>query len=349
MMDKIYTSSAPSNIALIKYMGKSSTELNQATNSSISYTLSHLKSEVSLKLTETLQWDWSSDSQGAYPLELSDSGKMKFIMHWERCMKRLAPGFQALKKGIQITSINNFPSDCGLASSASSFAALTLVSYQMFKDLKLLEREWSLEDLAQLSREGSGSSCRSFFNSWVYWSGQEVRSIINPSNENPWSDLLHMVVIVDEKKKKVSSSEAHKKVMTSALFEGRVHRAEQRAQQLEFILNSSHSIKLNQIPLNLWTTLFELSWAEFWDMHSLFETSKPPFYYMSPKSLLALRFFQNDWNVLCDGPVITMDAGPNIHLLYRSDQMELRKKHRAHLTELDFSTITESHNDKNLS
>jgi diphosphomevalonate decarboxylase len=310
---------APSNIALIKYMGKTDATRNAATNSSISYTLPHLLTSVVIEAVDEVCAEWRSLEP---QFSLSDHGRKKFLAHWDRCHQRLAPNF---KNGVVIASGNNFPSDCGMASSASSFAALTEAAYKLFEQLGCLERTWSREELARLSREGSGSSCRSFFGPWVYWNQEQVKPL-----ETAWGHLLHSVVVVDGDKKKVSSSDAHKRVTTSSLFEGRIARAEKRSESLQHLLRQPGS----------WFAMFELAWSEFWDMHVLFETSTPAFYYMTPKSLLALRFLQNDWEQRGDGPLITMDAGPNVHLLYRADQSDLQLEHQRHLQNLDLGVLT---------
>ncbi len=320
--------------------------------------------------------------QSLSTFKLSDKGEKKFLIHFDRCHQAMAPQYN---KGVLIESGNNFPSDCGLASSASSFAALTLALYEFFKKENALTKEWNTGELALLSRQGSGSSCRSFFSPWVYWSADEVYEM-----DHRLPQLLHSVVIVDQQVKKVSSSEAHLRVASSELFQNRIERAHARAEILKSLLkqnsNSQNIFYSNKVSnlsdfstpsknnktivsdLNtnrqtnqrrgesdergdiilgsytndsteqrmitefsdmiidkgIWSQLYELVWNEFWDMHSLFETSKPSFYYMTPKSLLALRILQDDWEKQGDGPLITMDAGPNIHLLYRPDQKDLQ-------------------------
>jgi diphosphomevalonate decarboxylase len=159
----------------------------------------------------------------------------------------------------------------------------------------------------------------------VYWSEQTVRPL-----DNLWGNLLHSVVVVDGAAKKVSSSEAHRRVASSSLFDGRIERAEKRSEQLQQLLKRSDS----------WVAMYELAWSEFWDMHVLFETSVPAFYYMTPKSLLALRFLQEDWERRGDGPLITMDAGPNVHLLYRSDQAELQHQQTLALRQRDLAVLS---------
>jgi diphosphomevalonate decarboxylase len=125
-----------------------------------------------------------------------------------------------------------------------------------------------------------------------------------------FGDLIHQVVVVDESLKQVSSSKAHERVTTSLLFKGRPERAEERLSSLKSALAAKD-----------WRQAFEITWAEFWDMHALFETSRPSFGYMTAGSLEALRIVRSlSWDAHGDGPLVTMDAGPNVHLLYRNDE-----------------------------
>ena len=47
---------------------------------------------------------------------------------------------------------------------------------------------------------------------------------------------------------------------------------------------------------------------------------------MTEKSEAALTSLSDLWQREGDGPLVTMDAGPNIHLLYRKDQAEMAQK-----------------------
>jgi diphosphomevalonate decarboxylase len=51
-------------------------------------------------------------------------------------------------------------------------------------------------------------------------------------------------------------------------------------------------------------------------MHALFETSDPHFGYISTATLQKLREIENLWKENNDGPIVTIDAGSNIHLLW---------------------------------
>jgi diphosphomevalonate decarboxylase len=292
--------SAPSNIALIKYMGKSDATRNKPTNSSFSFCLEKLRTYVRLEQRPSL----SSDSWAPYlrsdlrPIELSEKGKTKFINHFAELKREFK-----IEGYFAIESANNFPSDCGLASSASSFAALTLAAHQWMLEHSE-KKSYRPKELAKLSQKGSGSSCRSFFSPWSIWHADGAEAI-----QIPYDQLKHQVLLCDENSKAVSSSEAHRLVLTSDMFPGRIERAEKRMQELVAALRQEN-----------WAQSFQICWNEFWDMHTLFHTSVPAFMYMTGATLQALDVLHNYWKKNADGPLVTMDAGSNIHLLYHENQ-----------------------------
>ncbi|MGE3919880.1 MAG: diphosphomevalonate/mevalonate 3,5-bisphosphate decarboxylase family protein [Gammaproteobacteria bacterium] len=294
-----WLASAPSNIALIKYMGKLNHEKNFPTNSSLSYTLNHLTSHVKLESNTKNHDIWLPfENQKSI---LSDKAQNRFIQHLIRLKQYFNyEGFFIIR------SDNNFPGNCGIASSASSFAALTQCAVKALSELT----QQSLPDIniiAQWSREGSGSSCRSFFSPWCLWSEDKIMPLALP-----YESLIHQVIIVSHDKKAVSSSEAHKQVTQSPLFTGRAERAENRLSALiEALKNQS------------WPDIYELCWTEFWDMHALFETSNPAFGYLTHDTLNVIQSIRKHWEKVGDGPIVTIDAGPNVHLLYRPEQLDL--------------------------
>lgn len=56
------------------------------------------------------------------------------------------------------------------------------------------------------------------------------------------------------------------------------------------------------------------AWAEMWEMHSLFHTSAPPFSYWLPGSVSVLNTLR-PWIEAGENLMVTMDAGPNVHVL----------------------------------
>lgn len=308
-----WTATAPSNIALIKYMGKADFGQNIPLNASLSYTLPHLSSKVVIDVAEA-EDAWAPLDTN---LVLPEPAQARFLKHLRFIKQQLNCDTPLL-----VRSTNNFPQGTGLASSASSFAALTRAACMAVSDLT----NTALPDIsiqANLSRLGSGSSCRSFFEPWALWQESNVSHI-----ELPYQDLIHQAVLIDTTPKEVSSSEAHKKVSTLADFSHRIQRAEGNLKALLTALRNEN-----------WFDAYGVSYQEFEDMHNLFAQAKPPFSYINSKSKEALSLLTGVWKAYDDGPIITMDAGPNIHLLYRSSQIEQADMIKNELMERGFNVI----------
>lgn len=292
----MWKASAPSNIALIKYMGKETTGINQATNPSLSMTISAFETRVEIEAIAGSEDRWRP-LPGSAPLRAESTGK--FVKFFQRLKAE-----NNIQGAFELRSGNNFPSDAGLASSASSFAALTKASFLCFGQNK------TALELARISREGSGSSCRSFFAPWCAWEGNEIYQV--PAKLGP---LVDLVAVMDSGYKKVSSSEAHKRVKTSPLFLGRVERATKRMGKAKQALSTGD-----------FKALAEISWEDLWDMHSLFHTSEPPFFYFAPETIALLRWAEDMWEKNGAGPITTIDAGPNVHFLVPVEEAPRYKK-----------------------
>ena len=299
----IWEASAPSNLALIKYVGKKD-KSNLPLNPSLSYTLDNLITKVRITPIEGSadKWEALKDKE-CFPIQLSTSAIERFLKF-----------FQFLKQSFQVSgsylvrSANNFHASIGAASSASSFCALTLATHKMAlscsKDSSAVE-SFTPSCLSILSRHGSGSSCRSFFRPWALWEEEGARPLTLP-----FENLIHQLVLVDKKSKLVSSSDAHEKILESPVFEGRVERAKDRLSALLSALNEQN-----------WKTCFEITWDEFQDLHQLYETSG--IMYRNKKSHEVLNTIKAFWEREKDGPLVTMDAGSSVHLLYRPDQKKM--------------------------
>ena len=295
---------APANIALIKYMGKTNKETNIPANPSLSYTLNHLQTYVSLESYPGTQDCWEPlEMPGADIIELSKEAQQRFLNHLGFIKSQFA-----YDGGFIVRSLNNFPMSTGLASSASSFAALTKCAVLALCELTQKPAP-SIEVLAGWSRHGSGSSCRSFFSPWCLWENNTVETL-----DLPYQNLFHEVILVSHHAKTIPSSLAHELVKTSPLYAERATRA-------------THNLKmlLDALQAKDWAEAYVVCWREFQDMHALFSSCTQPFSYMTKESHTLLQQLQTNWQQTGDGPIITMDAGPNIHLLYREDQTELAR------------------------
>lgn len=295
-------SQAPSNIALIKYMGKSEEAHNIPDNPSLSYTLKNLLTSVMMEVQPGTNDYWEPlIIPGTLAFDLSQKEQQRYLNHLQR-MKT----FFEYEGGFIVRSANNFPHSSGLASSASSFAALTKCAVEALTELTGKPRP-SIETQAQLSRRGSGSSCRSFFEPWALWEGESVKAV-----DLPYTDLMHQVVIISKAEKTISSAKAHQLVKSSPLYVDRPSRARENLRLL-----------LTALEHKDWQSAYKIVWREFQDMHALFSSCELPFSYITDTTQTLLSQLQQFWELHQDGPLVTMDAGPNVHLLYRNDQLEL--------------------------
>ncbi len=291
---------SPSNIAIIKYMGKYA--LNIPGNKSLSYTINRFKSRVELELIEGKEDKFTPlENIGYLDLQISNEGVQRFLSH----LHYLKNVF-ACKENFIVKSANNFPNDTGIASSASSFAALTTCALNAFCDILKIDMP-NQQEMSRLSRFGSGSSCRSFFAPWAAWESEYAEEV-----NFPFQNIFHQIALVAMTPKIVPSSKAHIEVLRSLLYEGRASRAARRFN--EFVL---------AMEAKDWEKGYIIAWQEFFDMHALFCTSSKPFWYMNSGTLCTLRHVSNFWDTHHDGPIVTVDAGPNVHFLWRDDQKEL--------------------------
>lgn len=325
-LDSPIFAQAPANIALIKYMGKDDASVNLPANPSLSMTLDSLCTVVEISRMGAgntgIRWipevprkhpviSSGSQVQGMEPPMASDALVQRAVRHLER-VERAVPelfsgvGLSHRKLGaVEVRSANTFPPSSGIASSASSFAALTLAGAaacaqdpEQFREK--LEKDVEMKRaLARLSRAGSGSSCRSFEGPWVLWQKEGAAEIM--ARDMP--EMVDFVILVGSAPKPVTSSEAHARVTTSPLWERRAERVSER------IANLESSLSEGDLAASARAT-----WAEFWEMHSLFHTCSQPFTYWEPGTIQVLKVLEQ-FSREGVPPLVTMDAGPNVHML----------------------------------
>ncbi len=327
------TAQAPSNIALIKYMGKKNSLLNFPENASLSLTLNGLCTVAELKVTTpgggSTRWIPEAPSLRAKSFHfdlpwivpsLNEESVSRVLRHLER-VKSAIPDlfsrydldvdFSRLKNAdFSLRTANTFPAASGIASSASSFAAVTLATAAACsKGIVRFQKVWDSElrfkrELAQISRIGSGSSCRSFEGPWVLWQKETAQCMETKGTP----EMAHFVILVSTEIKKVSSSDAHSRVRTSPLWVGRAERVEERTQKMRA------AFQLGDLP-----TVARIAWSEAWEMHSLFHTCSEPFSYWEPGTIEGLQWFSS---LLQESspPIVTLDAGANIHVIIEKTQ-----------------------------
>jgi diphosphomevalonate decarboxylase len=142
---------ARSNIALVKYWGKADPVLNTPAVGSISITLDRLWTDTEVNFDPALNED---------RLVLDGVERADQLKRVSGCLDLIREKAGTALRAT-VSSVNNFPTGAGLASSASGFAALVGAA------AAALGQEWSPRELSILARQGSGSAARSIFGGYV--------------------------------------------------------------------------------------------------------------------------------------------------------------------------------------
>ena len=198
---------ANANVALAKYWGKRDHALNLPYTGSLSVTLSGLTTTARASFLGGL----SEDRIVLGGLEAAGIEAQRFRGFLD--LIRRTVGIQA-RAEVAITS--NFPVAAGLASSASTFAALTVAATHAV-GLSL-----SNEQMSVLARRGSGSAARSIHGGYVEWlagessDGSDSMAVqVAPADYWP---IGVVVAITDEGRKRIGSREAMAHVVKHSPF-----------------------------------------------------------------------------------------------------------------------------------
>lgn len=302
------TAIAHSNIAFIKYWGKKDEELRLPSNGSISMTLSDLSTTTTVEFSKKYNIDQIT-IDGKFTGENAGN---RIIKHLDR-IRRLAN----INMKARVVSNNNFPSSTGLSSSASGFAALT-VSATDAAELKLSKKELSI-----LSRQGSGSSCRSILGGFVEWfDGKESENSYSTQlyDENYW-DIIDIVAIVSKEKKEIPSSLGQTYAKTSPFFEKRLEYMKDRIKECKDYIEKKDFTKFG-----------ELIEHEALDLHCIMLSSTPTLIYWTPESLKLMKLIQK-WRKQGLESYFTVNTGQDVHIICQDNNKD---KIISKLKELDF-------------
>ena len=292
----------PSNIALIKYWGKYDDQL--PLNPSLSFTLDKARTESVLQISESETRKIKVTLNGELKVDFAEKIDKYFT-------KLVSYGITALSRGTyHLLTKNTFPHSSGIASSASGFGALAEILVYWLYD----SEHQTQELVSQLARLGSGSASRSMFAHLSQW-GIDQNKKGNQQFAVAYKTLAEIhpmfttyqdtILIVEENKKAVSSSQGHQLMNLHDYGKQRIERANRNLLQL------NQSIQLGDL-----TEFIEIVESEALDLHAMMMTSHPNYILMEPQTLSiikAVREYRNQMNIpLC----FTLDAGANVHLLY---------------------------------
>lgn len=300
---------APSNIALVKYWGKYGQQLPR--NASVSFTLKNAFTETAVKYYSKTKADNNIDIQFLF----EGKANPKFAEKIHKFLESIVPHFPFLPYlTLEISSQNSFPHSTGIASSASSMAALALCLTTIEEQLNgdMLARSF-LEKASMIARLGSGSACRSVYPYLAVWGQHDA--IQDSSNEYavPFYEQVHptfktfkdAILIVSSDEKSVSSRAGH------ALMEGNPFADSRYSQAKTHLTTITDCLKYGDLE-----KFGEIVENEALTLHALMMCSTPSYMLMLPNTLKIIDLIKTFRTEKAVPLYYTLDAGPNVHLLY---------------------------------
>ena len=201
-------------------------------------------------------------------------------------------------------------------------SALVMCLLELERSLSLSKgrpMDIDLQKASYFSRLASGSAARSVFPKMALWGATKDYQGSSDEYAVSLSEYIHPVfktyhdsiLIVSGEAKSVSSRAGH------ALMEGNPYAPARYAQANENIKNLLTALKSGDLD-----TFINITESEALQLHALMMCSNPSFILMKPKTLSIIneiRVFRNETKIpLC----FTLDAGPNVHLLYPEQEAD---------------------------
>lgn len=293
---------SPSNIAFVKYWGKKGHQI--PANPSLSMTLKECFTEtkVSFKQNDEL----------AVELFLDGHQEGRFAGKIKTYLESLQSDLPWLKNlAVTIHTKNTFPHGTGIASSASGMSAFALCLTDYLHHLGQEDRGELFNKRAScLARLASGSACRSIYGGFTTWGESELPEssdkYATPFSVHP--DLAHLkdsVLIISAEEKTVSSRAGHDRMIEHAFAEARFVQAKKKFSLMVSALKSGDADEMGRILE-----------SEALSLHAMMMTSPNAYTLLRPNTLAAMEMiwaFRRETQL----PLyFTLDAGPNLHLIY---------------------------------
>jgi len=257
-------------------------------------------------------------------IDVSSREARRVIKHLDR-VRKLAD----TSKKAKVVSKNTFPRGTGLSSSGSGMAALTYAATKAL-DLDLSEKELSI-----LSRQASGTACRCAVGGFVEWlDGDTSESSYSHTifNKDHW-DIRDVVAVVDEGRKKISSTEGHTSAQSSPFFKVRQENIKEKITKVKDAISQKDFTKLGKIVE-----------SEALEFHSILLTSKVPLILWYPGTIQVMQEVARlrEEGTEC---YFTLNTGFNLHILTLPENQD-KVKERLDKLSLVVKTLTAKVGDK---
>jgi len=307
--------SSPSNIALVKYWGKRKNQIPENPNLSFSLeearTITGIKYRV--KKESELSWEFSFEGNRVPGFE----PKLKYFFD---TVIAYVPYLNRLH--FEISSTNTFPHSTGIASSASAMSAMALNILDIGNRLNVEndDPELFFRKASFLARLGSGSASRSVFPGFSVWgstdmikgSSDEYASELKLEEGSYFNDIRDAILIVSSEKKDISSSLGHNLMKTNPYATFRYQHARENLHHLIRAIEREDKEAFIRITENEALTL-----------HGLMMSSEPGYILLKRGSIEIIRKIREFRKTSGLFVTFTLDAGPNVHLLYHAKDHSL--------------------------
>jgi diphosphomevalonate decarboxylase len=312
-----FTWKTPSNIALVKYWGKTDPQIPK--NASISFTLSNSHTITTI---DFMSKGNSEATINEINFELFFEGKKK-----EDFKPKIAKFFERILEycpylttyTMVIYSENSFPHSSGIASSASGMSAIAMCLMSLEKSLSSVELtdEFINKKASFLARLGSGSASRSIEGPLVVWGNHpaikgssDVFGIPFPYEVHEvFNNYKDAILLVDKGEKQVSSTVGHDLMYNHPFAEERFKQANENLAKISKILQNGE--------IDSFINLVE---SEALSLHAMMLTSSPYFILMKPNTLEIINAIWRYRNKTGSKVCFTLDAGANVHVLYPANE-----------------------------
>lgn len=293
---------SPANIAFVKYWGKIGKQI--PANPSLSMTLKECYTETSVEFSEN-----SCLSVELYLDSIRNDSFAVKIKNYLESLLEYWPELSKLK--VVIYTKNTFPQGTGIASSASGLSAFALAFTEYLYFINSREIDSLFYRISSnLARLASGSASRSVYGGFVSWGdlSNDYATVVEDVH-SIFSNLQDTVLIISDKEKKVSSTGGHQHMGVHPFKEARYQLAK---------FNYAESLKcFKNGDLEKLGIIIE---QEALTLHALMMSSHNPYILLRPNSLLAIEMVK-DFREQTKLPLyFTLDAGPNLHLIYPSSE-----------------------------
>ena len=298
---------SPSNIALVKYWGKTGNQI--PANPSISFTLGASKTITKMKYKR--RKNVTSGPQVCFMFEgkeASQFGEKTFLF-----LKKVEDYFPFLKElELDIDTENTFPHSSGIASSASGMSAMALCLMSIEKVLSPeITEEYFFQKASFIARLGSGSACRSVYGGLTTWGNSSIDGSSDEfalplTNTHPvFKDFQDTILLIERGQKEVSSTVGHGLMHNNPFAQNRFEQAKENTTKLNEILQNGN--------LDDFGALVE---SEALTLHAMMMTSTPYFMLMKPNTIAVIHDLWAYRKATGNHVYFTLDAGANVHLLY---------------------------------